>query len=370
MGRDRSRDRKKKKRKHDRSRSRDRKKKRRRRSSSSDSDYRRRRSKKSSRKHKKRSRYSSSSSSSSSRSRTRSRSSSADSNKPLKPLYESTKDILKREKIEAEQQAKQKELEEAKLEAAKKLGKTIETDDGKTEINDVAEAFSTDKINMVTMKRKHRIEAARRNKQGLKNEEEEKKPKKEKGWNLENDDSDDEEPLPDPDKEENPDKEKMETEEKPEVKEEEEIDPLDAFMLNLQGATKQDYKKKRPARVKVVRKVETEDAITKRKGEIIESNQDAMEYSDEDREDDIDKKMKEIKALKEKEARRLLDPSKKIKHDEMHYEPFKKDFYIEIQELAEMNEIEIKEARLALENIKVRGVDCPAPVNNWSQLER
>ncbi|KAI9800096.1 MAG: pre-mRNA processing RNA-helicase [Sarcosagium campestre] len=56
-----------------------------------------------------------------------------------------------------------------------------------------------------------------------------------------------------------------------------------------------------------------------------------------------------------------------VNHSKINYEPFRKKFYAEPVELAEMTEEELADLRLELDGIKIRGVDAPKPVQNWSQ---
>ena len=56
-----------------------------------------------------------------------------------------------------------------------------------------------------------------------------------------------------------------------------------------------------------------------------------------------------------------------VNHAKMKYEPFRKSFYHEPAELAEMTEEELADLRLELDGIKIRGVDAPKPVQKWSQ---
>lgn len=48
------------------------------------------------------------------------------------------------------------------------------------------------------------------------------------------------------------------------------------------------------------------------------------------------------------------------------YKPFRKDFYVEVPDLARLTDDEVKELRLSLENIKVVGKSCPKPVTCWA----
>ena len=56
-----------------------------------------------------------------------------------------------------------------------------------------------------------------------------------------------------------------------------------------------------------------------------------------------------------------------VDHSKMKYEPFRKDFYIETQEIEKMTEEECRLYRLELDNIKIRGLECPKPIKKWTQ---
>ncbi|KAH8808268.1 putative Pre-mRNA-processing ATP-dependent RNA helicase prp5 [Xylogone sp. PMI_703] len=57
-----------------------------------------------------------------------------------------------------------------------------------------------------------------------------------------------------------------------------------------------------------------------------------------------------------------------INYAKLNLEPFRKNFYTEPTELAEMTEAEVADLRLELDGIKVSGTDVPKPVQKWSQL--
>ncbi|KAI4267505.1 MAG: hypothetical protein LQ337_008316 [Flavoplaca oasis] len=56
-----------------------------------------------------------------------------------------------------------------------------------------------------------------------------------------------------------------------------------------------------------------------------------------------------------------------VNHSKVNYQPFRKNFYHEPSELAEMTEEEVADLRLELDGIKIRGIDAPKPVQKWSQ---
>ena len=58
---------------------------------------------------------------------------------------------------------------------------------------------------------------------------------------------------------------------------------------------------------------------------------------------------------------------KTINHEEIEYESFRKNFYIEVPEITRMTEKQVEEFRRDLGGIKIRGQNCPKPVKNWYQ---
>lgn len=63
-----------------------------------------------------------------------------------------------------------------------------------------------------------------------------------------------------------------------------------------------------------------------------------------------------------KTTKRLNQISKR----DVTYSPFRKNFYVEVPELARLTDDEVKELRLSLENIKVVGKSCPKPITCWA----
>ncbi|KAJ5827418.1 Helicase C-terminal [Penicillium robsamsonii] len=130
----------------------------------------------------------------------------------------------------------------------------------------------------------------------------------------------------------------------------EEVDPLDAFMAELQDSA--------PAEKKV-------GATFAKKN--THQQPEAMFNDDEDVDVTAvgDEKAEDVLAMAaiKKKKREIPD----IDHNKIEYEPFRKQFYTEPSNLAEMTEEEIANLRLELDGIKVRGVNVPTPVQKWSQ---
>ncbi|KAL1875017.1 pre-mRNA processing RNA-helicase [Paecilomyces lecythidis] len=128
--------------------------------------------------------------------------------------------------------------------------------------------------------------------------------------------------------------------------EEEEVDPLDAFMSGLTESAP-----KKPA-VRFSKKKQEPEAIFGDEDDI-----DVSAVGDGDAEDFL--------AIANKTRKKKDIPG--VDHAKMNYEPFRKNFYHEPIDLAEMTEEEVANLRLELDGIKVRGVDVPKPVQKWSQ---
>ncbi|TPP60975.1 putative ATP-dependent RNA helicase DDX46 [Fasciola gigantica] len=176
-------------------------------------------------------------------------------------------------------------------------------------------------------------------------------------WNLEDEDED----------EENETNKKSAKAEKIE----DDVDPLDAYMQSLTEEIRQSVDPS--ATTPPIKKEELEDIKpdltddlkkppTKKKeigkGELMESNIDEMEYSYEEEEETIED------ALAQLQKKEKLLP---VDHSKIYYEPFRKNFYIEVPELIKMSKEDVKAYRISLENIRVRGKDCPKPLKTWVQ---
>ncbi|XP_039251151.2 putative ATP-dependent RNA helicase DDX46 [Styela clava] len=210
-----------------------------------------------------------------------------------------------------------------------------------------------------------------------------------KTWTLEDDDDDDlnEETADNDLNEETADREEKDEKMEEETNEisnekdmsieeaEDEVDPLDAFMMNLESQSDSVYKKNasmtentdgpKISRVVAVAKSKNEIEIRpeKRKGELMEADVDAMEYSSEEEEESLSSAFNKFQS---KQRNRKLDTV--IDHTKIKYEPFRKSFYVEVPELAALTEEEVAERRMELENVKVRGKNCPKPIKSWAQV--
>lgn len=129
--------------------------------------------------------------------------------------------------------------------------------------------------------------------------------------------------------------------------EDEEIDPLDAFMTGLGDPLNK----------------------SKKRNDIMPSKQKIQEPEAMFGDDDVDIKTldadpDDILAMASKRKKKDLPT---VNHAKVIYQPFRKGFYHEPQELSEMTEDEVADLRLELDGIKIRGVEAPKPVQKWSQ---
>ena len=132
-----------------------------------------------------------------------------------------------------------------------------------------------------------------------------------------------------------------------EVEEEEEADPLDAFMSGLGDPMAA------PKRTKSIR-------TTKNKAQQPETI-----FGDDDVDlDTVKADPDDLLNITSKKKKKDLPT---INHAKVTYQSFRKSFYHEPSELAEMSEEEVADLRLELDGIKIRGVDAPKPVQKWSQ---
>ncbi|XP_050299462.1 probable ATP-dependent RNA helicase DDX46 [Anthonomus grandis grandis] len=206
-----------------------------------------------------------------------------------------------------------------------------------------------------------------------------------KKWSLE-DESEDEDKMDDSHelKKENSDEEKGENtaadkgpkeetqpekEEKSEEMVEDEIDPLDAFMQEVQDEVrkinkitvkkgdKNDLHKK--GSMVIVTGVAKKKSDSN-KGELIEQNQDGLEYSSEEEAEDLKDTALSIANKQRKDLA-------KIDHNNITYLTFRKCFYVEVPEIAKMTNEEVEAYKEELEGIRVKGKGCPKPIKTWAQ---
>lgn len=81
---------------------------------------------------------------------------------------------------------------------------------------------------------------------------------------------------------------------------------------------------------------------------------------------DFEKVEEEAESYLEREKRRAERKDLKlVNHDLQNYDTINKNLYIETKEIARMTDKEVAEFRKNNGDIKVRGLKCPKPINNW-----
>ncbi|XP_059052645.1 probable ATP-dependent RNA helicase DDX46 [Achroia grisella] len=181
-----------------------------------------------------------------------------------------------------------------------------------------------------------------------------------KKWSLEDDSGDE--------GEDGEAKEKQPVEEKKEI--EDEIDPLDAYMQEVQQEVRKVNQMDQARGISVPTTGGTGVVILtgtakknvseqKNKGELIEQNQDGLEYSSEEETEDIKDAAANLASKQRKELA-------KVDHASLNYMSFRKSFYTEVSELSRMTPEEVEAYRTELEGIRVKGKGCPKPIRTWA----
>lgn len=143
-------------------------------------------------------------------------------------------------------------------------------------------------------------------------------------------------------------------------------DPLDAYMKTVNEEVKRVVKLENEKRAQksglmiVTGNVKNKPKEIK-KGELIEQNQDGLEYSSEEELEDIKDTAANLAAIKQKKE------LPKVDHTTVEYSSFKKNFYVEVPEIAKMTPEEVEAYRIELEGILVKGKGCPKPIKTWAQ---
>ncbi|KIY52337.1 P-loop containing nucleoside triphosphate hydrolase protein [Fistulina hepatica ATCC 64428] len=118
-----------------------------------------------------------------------------------------------------------------------------------------------------------------------------------------------------------------------------------------------------------VKKVNLEDVKKAGNGRLRLDDEGPDEEIEEDVVDELDAtelNPEEILALAAKKARKKELAN--VDHSRIKYEPFRKEFYAPPPDIAAMTDEDADLLRLALDGIKIRGVDCPRPVTKWSHF--
>ena len=115
----------------------------------------------------------------------------------------------------------------------------------------------------------------------------------------------------------------------------------------MRKVQKLDVQKSKGAGVMVMTGVAKKAA--KKKGELVEQNQDALEYSSEEETEDLASAMSGLANSNIKHKEKVF----KIDHNKISYLPFQKDFYKEVSDIARMTPDEVEEYRQVLNQINL-----------------
>lgn len=140
-----------------------------------------------------------------------------------------------------------------------------------------------------------------------------------------------------------------------EAAEEEEEDPLDAFMQDL--ATTPGNQASFTGQKRTHGKSHVQEP------ESFFNEDEIAEEATIDHENDPGN----IMAKAEEIAKKKKKDIGLVNHDKVQYEPFRRNFYTEPVDLQDWTDDDVANLRMELDNIKVRGVDVPKPVQTWAQ---
>ncbi|KAJ1548354.1 pre-mRNA processing RNA-helicase [Cladochytrium tenue] len=156
------------------------------------------------------------------------------------------------------------------------------------------------------------------------------------------------------------------TESSENTKKVEETDALDVFMADVKTEVDK-LREEDKALAEIGRASITSAAAVVEQGRIEEEEVvgDARARGSDEGESDSDEDILGEAAKKLAAKRKDLA---KTDHSVMNYEPFRKNFYIEPPELTGLTEAEVEIRRADLGGIKIRGVNCPKPIEKWAQM--
>ncbi|EJP69621.1 DEAD/DEAH box helicase [Beauveria bassiana ARSEF 2860] len=130
--------------------------------------------------------------------------------------------------------------------------------------------------------------------------------------------------------------------------EEDDVDPLDAFMDDLQH---KEFKRPAAKKASTVKKLPEPEAY----------------FSDDDYGYEVDQNDADASAVLAMTNKRKKKEIPTVDYSKIDIQPIRKNFWVEPVELSELNETEVAELRAELDGIKVNGKDVPKPVQKWAQ---
>ncbi|RHZ89141.1 hypothetical protein Glove_18g32 [Diversispora epigaea] len=135
--------------------------------------------------------------------------------------------------------------------------------------------------------------------------------------------------------------------------EEEEEDPLDSFMKDVE------------VEVEHLNELDKKRAKQMSKGKTRLERLESITNEDDDIEtEEVISDPEDILALAAKKLKKKDLAA--VDHNQVIYEPFRKNFYIEPPEMHELTPDQVDLIRVELGGIKIRGIDCPKPIQKWT----
>ncbi|KAI7899950.1 P-loop containing nucleoside triphosphate hydrolase protein [Cokeromyces recurvatus] len=142
-------------------------------------------------------------------------------------------------------------------------------------------------------------------------------------------------------------------------KDSEEVDPLEAYMADVQAETEKINEEDRKKLAQL-----NKSSKNKKSSSVIDDDEENTFDNEANVEEEIGSDPEDILALAAKRVKRKdIAP---VDHSKIEYESFRKDFYIEPPELREMTPDQVDLLRIELDGIKIRGVNCPKPITKWT----
>ncbi|CAF2688486.1 unnamed protein product [Rotaria sp. Silwood2] len=101
-----------------------------------------------------------------------------------------------------------------------------------------------------------------------------------------------------------------------------------------------------------------------KKSSIMEQDIDGLEYSSKDDRTKLNKDLNDIFIMNRKKSKADIIINN---HDKIYYQPFRKDFYTVVYEIAHMKDLDVDTYRQHFNSIKLIGKLCPRFLKTWSQ---
>ncbi|KAI8815161.1 P-loop containing nucleoside triphosphate hydrolase protein [Cladochytrium replicatum] len=146
-----------------------------------------------------------------------------------------------------------------------------------------------------------------------------------------------------------------------------EVDTLDAYMVDVDEEVKKITEEELIAS-HAAREKKAQDAAAAAEAAMNGANEEDEVDANNTKEDDVGSDPEDIIAAAAKKIAAKKKDLAQVDHSAINYEPFRKNFLVEPPELAAATPAEVEMMRAELDGIKIRGKDCPKPVQKWTQF--